>query len=340
MESILFVVGFFRSGTSLLYTLLNQHPAIALTYEGNFLKFWPVLRVKGLRNNWQRRLEFWDQTFSRHGLTLTQAAGARNRREAALALYHSYASRRAAPIAGTKTPAYYNRLQRVAYEFPEAKFIVLWRSPWEILRSVRVAGHTERFFASRSWAQYTAIGVKQLLHECQSLRTNRAVFELNYRLLTKDPSGTLQKICEFLNIPFNQKMVQLNDGDFTAVPPGSHHANLRSRRILEPQPKRGEVLSPEDQAILAKAFGDLEPAPWETPDQIGIGADAARCAQQLRLSLAENCWRARFETYDFLVRLIYGCAPFFMLKAWRSWRNRRFGTAAEIAKSVAPTLNS
>ena len=29
----LFVVGMFRSGTSLLYALLNQHPQIALLYE-------------------------------------------------------------------------------------------------------------------------------------------------------------------------------------------------------------------------------------------------------------------------------------------------------------------
>jgi hypothetical protein len=30
----LFVLGMWRSGTSLLYALLNQHPQIALMYEG------------------------------------------------------------------------------------------------------------------------------------------------------------------------------------------------------------------------------------------------------------------------------------------------------------------
>ncbi|MCU1303513.1 MAG: Sulfotransferase family, partial [Candidatus Sulfotelmatobacter sp.] len=31
----IFVVGIWRSGTSLLYTLMNQHPQIALTYESD-----------------------------------------------------------------------------------------------------------------------------------------------------------------------------------------------------------------------------------------------------------------------------------------------------------------
>ena len=38
----LFVVGMWRSGTSLLYALLNQHPQIGLMYESDMLTLAPL----------------------------------------------------------------------------------------------------------------------------------------------------------------------------------------------------------------------------------------------------------------------------------------------------------
>ena len=46
-----FVVGMWRSGTSLLYALLNQHPQIGLMYESDMLTLSPLFlipeRVRG-----------------------------------------------------------------------------------------------------------------------------------------------------------------------------------------------------------------------------------------------------------------------------------------------------
>src|SRR5450755_3090700 len=98
----LFVVGMWRSGTSLLYTLLNQHPQIALLYEGDIpiLRpfFWPLQR-----SQWFARWEFWNGAAHRHKIDrATLPARPPNAQEAAEAVYHQYASRMNAAIWGEK----------------------------------------------------------------------------------------------------------------------------------------------------------------------------------------------------------------------------------------------
>jgi hypothetical protein len=39
-----FVVGVWRSGTTLLYSLLNQHPDLRLFYESDLPVLWPMFR--------------------------------------------------------------------------------------------------------------------------------------------------------------------------------------------------------------------------------------------------------------------------------------------------------
>src|ERR1700691_5762752 len=62
------VVGIWRSGTSLLYTLLNQHPEIALMYEGDLLLLSPLLSCKRSKRDGQTQWESWNSALSRHDI--------------------------------------------------------------------------------------------------------------------------------------------------------------------------------------------------------------------------------------------------------------------------------
>ena len=54
----LFVVGMWRSGTSLLYTLLNKHPEIGLMYEADLPLLPGLFRNSGGKQDWLERWEF------------------------------------------------------------------------------------------------------------------------------------------------------------------------------------------------------------------------------------------------------------------------------------------
>src|SRR3954471_18500088 len=64
-----FVVGVLRSGTSLLYSLLNQHPQMAFMYECDAWNFPELLSGPRFRGNWLARQEFFNEALSRHRLT-------------------------------------------------------------------------------------------------------------------------------------------------------------------------------------------------------------------------------------------------------------------------------
>ena len=67
-KSPLFVVGMWRSGTSLFYALLNQHPEIALLYEDDLPLLWPLFVGGRAKYDWPERWEFWNQSLTRHKL--------------------------------------------------------------------------------------------------------------------------------------------------------------------------------------------------------------------------------------------------------------------------------
>ncbi len=62
----LFVVGMWRSGTSLLYALLNQHSQISLMYEAELPVLKPLFMLRGGKSDWTKRWNFWNSALDRH----------------------------------------------------------------------------------------------------------------------------------------------------------------------------------------------------------------------------------------------------------------------------------
>src|SRR3954468_14330309 len=66
----IFVVGIWRSGTSLLYTLMNQHPDIALLYEADLPMLRPLFFLRRKKSDWLARWDFWNDSLKRHRINV------------------------------------------------------------------------------------------------------------------------------------------------------------------------------------------------------------------------------------------------------------------------------
>src|SRR5260370_20945350 len=61
-----FVVGMWRSGTSLLYALLNQHPQIGLMYESDFPLLPSLFLLPRKSSSWIPKVDSWNGALTRH----------------------------------------------------------------------------------------------------------------------------------------------------------------------------------------------------------------------------------------------------------------------------------
>jgi hypothetical protein len=325
-----FAVGVWRSGTSLLYALLNQHPQIALLYEGDLPLLGPFFRAPGGRAHWSERWEFWGGALHRHQLdSASFSEGLDEEIGATRAIYRQFAERKGARIWGDKSPTYYVELLRLAEAFPDARFLVIWRGPEGILRSIRRAADKSHWFRKRGMVLRALMGCREMKRQCDELRRRGiAVHEIHYEELVRDPEPVMRSICDYLEIAYDPAMTSLAGADRSAIADGEHHAMVRSGRVAADDQQR-EVLAP---ALRAKAHrymnlwrqetgGDWPRYPQAADAAAGLPSFMERGADRLRYTL--------FRTFDRLVLLLYSVAPLGLLQRYRDWSRRevRSGTA-------------
>ncbi len=229
----LFITGMWRSGSSLLYALLNKHPRVGLMYEADLTlmreAFW-FPRHKG----WARRWEAWNKAMSRHSLEITNLPDARRSFHAVFEFVHKdYARRKGADIWGDKSPDLYDRMVPLSKEFPGARFIVVWRQPGATISSMQAAAAKgARFFQKDGMTLRGLLGNMILRRQCDRLiEPGVPVCEIEYEELVADTERVMRRICEFLEIPFDAAVVSLEGSHCEPLHAGEHHSLLRGDKI-------------------------------------------------------------------------------------------------------------
>ena len=247
----LFVLSVWRSGSSLLYTLLNQHSKIGLLYEADLPQLQCFLWSHFRSGAWRERWEFWNQAPSRHGIaTESMPVHVSDAWEAARIVYPQVARRKRATIWGEKTPHAYHGVLRMAENFPDARFIFLWRDMNAVMESIARAALAERFF--RKIAKRALLGNEKLREGCDALLDRgRAVHEVNYEDLVSNTSECMQRICEFLGVPFEPQITSLDGADRSAICSGQHHTMIRGNRIVDRR-MQTEALSAATRAKISR----------------------------------------------------------------------------------------
>lgn len=332
LQDPLFVLSVWRSGSSLLYALLNQHSKIALLYEADLPRLHLFLLGRFRSGAWRERWEFWNQGPSRHGIPIeSMPANVSNAWEATRLVYQEVARRKQATVWGEKTPQWYDSPLRMAEQFPSARFIFLWRDMNAVMESMWRAARTERFFRKAGIANRALMGNENLRQACDVLKSEgRPVYELNYEDLTSDTSECMRQICVFLELPFESRVASLEGADRSAIYSGQHHAMVRSEQVVGHR-KQTDLLTPALKAKVNRYICRWKrryDGKWpKYPLQPSAGSRPPSLIELWRDRITYQLVRCQ----DKMVAVIYAVLPIDVARWLRSWlhqRNRAQGSVS------------
>lgn len=317
-QTPVFIVGLWRSGTSLLQTLLNQHSDVQLMHEGELLGLQPLFGRSGPKDDWFERWEFWNGSPTRHGIHAPPRAPLHGTVEA---IYRNYAGTHGASVWGEKSPGYSEQLVELWREWPDARFIVLWRNVFDIARSVAFAGRKSQYFGRRGMFTRT-IGMYERLRASElEIRAKGAnVHAVQYEDLVTDPAGVLSGICAFLEVEFEPKMATLEGADRSSLPEGDHNAGVKSDAVRKS--KRTESLEQRDLDKLERYVARWKQVYGPDWPKHPASVSAAPCSDAEHL--ADTLLYAALRGRERLAVYGYCHAPPPLLRAWRAYRQRSF----------------
>jgi hypothetical protein len=301
-----------RSGTSLLYALLNQHPSIGLMYEDDLLLLWPLFIGGKAKRDWVARWEFWNSAPERHKIDF---AGLVPQPTPKQALEFCYKHKGTA-IWGSKSPNYYDSMTKLADIFPNARFIIIWRDLRGICGSVQRAGSRPSWFARMGMIHRTILGYREMkAQRDQLIERGMEVHELQYEALISDPESTMRSICEFLHVAFDRNMCSLKGADRSAIFDHSHHQLVNSSEIV-PQGKKTDALLPRLQRKIARYT-----ALWKDEANGGWPPLSSPLDTSNKPSLIERLFDrviyGALKLYDQFIAITYCYAPISLLQSYR-----------------------
>ena len=315
----LFVVGMWRSGTSLLYALLNQHHDIGLMYEDDLPLLWPMFMGGRAKRDWSARWNFWNSAPERHKIDLSRIPEPRPNLKAALEFAYK---RTGVAIWGAKSPNYYDSMASLAQIFPNARFIIIWRDLRGICSSIARAARQHSWFSRIGMTHRTILGYRQMKFERDRLLSaGMQVHEIHFENLVSDPERTMKGICEFLKISFDPQMCSLINADRSAVFNHDHHALVNSSRIVSSQ-DRPEVLPLPVKNKIARytrLWKGEHAGQW--PVYASNAEDDRSKPSQLERLRDRLLYRV-LRTYDLGIIFIYCYAPMFLLRSYRSLKRQ------------------
>jgi hypothetical protein len=228
----IFIVGFQRSGTTLLRLMLDAHPVIAIPLD-----------TVGLWSRWEERLDRYGDlgtAINRQRLVTDLTADERIRLwEPALspsvvlalwsdasfpglidAFYRAYAQSHGKSRWGEKDPGNMLRIPRLAHWFPKAQFIHIIRDGRDACLSQveQDFGFNDVLPCAEAWREQVW-WVRNLGAILGHLRYH----ELRFEDLVAAPEAQLRGICDFLGVPFSKDMLLYHQNVEAAVPASKRH---------------------------------------------------------------------------------------------------------------------
>jgi len=198
-----FIVGAPRSGTTLLRDLLRQHPSLECPEETSFYRWTDPFATRSFTRTYQQNdivrqhrktdgfsdEEFWE---------IYEAAT--TRREFQDAYMERFLDKRGNPEGRwfEKTPQHTAGLLRLLHDYPEAGIIHLYRSPLNVVASIRegkTVGPQSILGAANIWLE--AVQAARFV----AAQWPERMLSIRYESLTVSPETTVNEILEWVEVP-------------------------------------------------------------------------------------------------------------------------------------------
>ncbi len=320
-----FLIGLPRSGTKLLRELLNRHPLIFINnIETEFLPYFV--------NNWELfgDLSNFEQ-FQSFYTCITRLPYFIYRTDARIVSVHDWyeACSEYTPAAvfealsrldmnvplngnylwGDKSPSYIHHLSLIKGLYPRARFIHIIRDVRDYCLSINKAWGKNILRAAQRWTE----GIEAARNAGIDLTDD--YLELHYEDLVMKTEPTLRRICVFLNVSFNPKMLTLNKpseniGDATGV------THIKSDNL-------GKFSKAMNLRTLTKIEAIAGSALVDCGYKLALPSQPPMKLSMYELRKAQICDAINFLRYEQRQRGFFGAIRFFMALRSINMANRK-----------------
>src|ERR671912_2622983 len=227
-DPYLFIVGCARSGTTLVHRIVDAHPQIAVTPEMHWISHY----VNYFKN--QNRLVTPElvseltghKRFAQFEIPREEFEGLLGSGEALpyptflRRVFGLYGKINNKPLVGNKTPAYVRSIPTFHALWPEAKFVHIIRDGRDVCLSVLNWKKAERTAGRYASWEEDPVATTALWWE-RKVRTAREAgarlgsslyYEVRYESLISRPEQECQRLCKFLDVPYNDAMIRFAEG--------------------------------------------------------------------------------------------------------------------------------
>lgn len=268
----LFLIGSPRSGTTLLHQMFDHHPAFALPFESKFIvvfnnnlaEFGDLHDVKNrealiisiekfMRNAWlERDHNEWIPGLAAAAPLLAQDA-APSYAGVMEVIYKFFAGQRGRERWGDKMATFRRCMPTILELFPDARIVHIIRDGRDVASSLLPLsfGPNTAYVAAKKWRNFIEHGLDF------AAKHPRHVYTMRYEDLIDDPEKYLRDICDFVDEPFHEEMLQFHKSGTSRVPRKAIHGQLNKPVNKEQSARWKRDLSAEQVRVFEAVAGPL-----------------------------------------------------------------------------------
>lgn len=232
MTDPVFIIGFQRSGTTLLRMMLDAHPDVAIPLDttGLWARYAERLDAYGSLARpsdaaplvadllEEERIRLWQLDASVGDVVGLMEGG--GYAEVIAAFYRAYARSRGKRYWGDKDPGNMSRIHLINEWFPGARFVHIIRDGRDACLSQleQDFGHSDLLGCASGWCEEVT-----WVRRIGAILGPARYMELRYEDLVREPEARLRDVCAFLQLPYSPAMLEYHRHVARSIPDAKRH---------------------------------------------------------------------------------------------------------------------